>query len=146
MSLAILLCPIVARTTEEMLRLVPGSLREASLALGATREETIWRVVVPAALPGIATGVLLAVARVAGETAPLLFTALGFDGEAFNLDRPFPALPLKVFAYATSAEDTWRTQAWAGMLVLILLVLILNLSLRMVSARLARQMGSLRST
>lgn len=129
-ALGLLMCPIIARTTEEMLLLVPHALREASLGAGATRAQTIARVVLPAATTGIITGIILAVARVAGETAPLLFTALGYDGDVYDPLRPFPALPLKIFAYATSPEDDWKRQAWAGMLVLIVIILILNAVLR----------------
>ncbi len=131
LALALLMCPIVARTTEEMLLLVPNALREASLGAGATMAQTIWRVVLPAAMTGIITGVVLSVARVAGETAPLLFTALGYDGKDLNPTQPFPALPLKIFQYATSPEEEWKKQAWAGMLVLIALILILNAALRL---------------
>ena len=131
LALALLMCPIIARTTEEMLLLVPNAMREASLGAGATMAQTIWRVVLPSAMTGIITGVVLSVARVAGETAPLLFTALGFDGKQLNPMQPFPALPLKIFQYATSPEDEWKKQAWAGMLVLIALILILNAALRL---------------
>jgi len=127
--------PIIARTTEEMLRLVPDALREASLGAGATFAQTITRVILPAALSGIITGVVLSVARVAGETAPLLFTALGNDGAIYNPLLPFPALPLKIFIYATSADAQWQKQAWAGMLVLILLILVLNVAMRLSTRR-----------
>ncbi len=131
LALALLMCPIIARTTEEMLQLVPNALREASLGAGATMAQTIVRVVLPAAASGIITGVVLAVARIAGETAPLLFTALGSDALVLDPRKPFPALPLKIFSYATSAEDEWKRQAWAGMLVLIMVILILNVLLRL---------------
>jgi phosphate transport system permease protein len=133
LGLALLMCPIIARTTEEMLRLVPDALREASLGAGATTAQTIVRVVLPAAASGIITGVVLAVARVAGETAPLLFTALGNDGSVLDPRQPFPALTLKIFSYATSPEAEWKRQAWAGMLVLIVLILVLNLAMRTVA-------------
>jgi phosphate transport system permease protein len=117
----------------DLLRLVPDALREASLGAGATRAQTIMRVVVPAASAGIITGIMLAVARVAGETAPLLFTALGNDGNVFDPNRPYPSLTLKIFSYATSADDEWKRQAWAGMLVLIILIFVLNLLVRVFS-------------
>jgi phosphate transport system permease protein len=133
LALALLMCPIIARTTEEMLSLVPDALREASLGAGATRAQTIVRVVLPAAISGIVTGVVLAVARVAGETAPLLFTALGNDSSVLDPRQPFPALTLKVFSYATSPDEEWKRQAWAGMLVLIALILALNVTMRTVA-------------
>jgi len=135
LALALMMVPIIARTTEEMLRLVPDALREASLGAGATFAQTITRVILPAALSGIITGVVLSVARVAGETAPLLFTALGNDGAIYNPLLPFPALPLKIFIYATSADAQWQKQAWAGMLVLILLILVLNVAMRLSTRR-----------
>jgi phosphate transport system permease protein len=134
-ALGLLMTPIIARTSEEMLRLVPDSLREASLGAGATRAQTILRVVLPAASAGIVTGVMLAIARVAGETAPLLFTALGNDGDVYHLNQPFPALTLKIFQYATSPDDEWVRQAWGAMLVLIAIILVLNVLVRYVTKR-----------
>jgi phosphate transport system permease protein len=125
-ALACILAPIVARTTEEMVRLVPNSLREAALALGYQRWRTSLTVVVRAAGAGIVTGILVAVARVAGETAPLLFTALGNQFFSTRLLEPMAALPLQVYVYAIGPYDEWHRQAWAGALVLILLVLILG--------------------
>ena len=125
-ALACILAPIVARTTEEMVRLVPNSLREAALALGYPRWRTSLMVVVRTARNGIITGCLVAVARVAGETAPLLFTALGNQFFSTRLFEPMAALPLQVYVYAVGPYDEWHRQAWAGALVLILLVLILG--------------------
>ena len=125
-ALACILAPIVARTTEEMVRLVPNSLREAALALGYPRWRTSLMVVVRTARAGIITGCLVAVARVAGETAPLLFTALGNQFFSTRLLEPMAALPLQVYVYAVGPYDEWHRQAWAGALVLIVLVLILG--------------------
>ncbi len=144
--LGFMMCPIIARTTEEMLKLVPKALREASTGLGASKFQTLFRVVVPSASAGIITGVMLAVARVAGETAPLLFTVLGYDNEIVSvnssfpflhveLGHAFPSLTVKIYEYATSPEREWNRQAWAGMLILILLVLVLNVCVRWASTR-----------
>lgn len=122
--------PIIARTTEEMLCLVPGSYREASMALGATKARTILRVVIPSATGSIVTGIMLAIARVAGETAPLLFTALGSRLLTTNPNQPFPSLTVQIFNYATGPYKAQRDLAWAGILVLITLIFILNLSIR----------------
>jgi phosphate transport system permease protein len=130
MALAFIMIPIVARTTEEMLRLVPGSYREASMALGATKARTILRVVIPSATGSIVTGVMLAIARVAGETAPLLFTALGSRLLTMNPHEPFPSLTVQIFNYATGPYKSERDLAWAGILVLITLIFVLNLSIR----------------
>jgi phosphate transport system permease protein len=132
-ALAVILVPIVARTTEEMVRLVPNSLREAALALGYPRWRTSLSVVVRTAGAGIVTGCLVAMARVAGETAPLLFTALGNQFFSTDLTRPMAALPLQVYVYAVGPYDEWHRQAWAGALVLILLVLILGTAARLVT-------------
>lgn len=125
-ALACILAPIVARTTEEMVRLVPNSLREAALALGYPRWRTSLTVVARTARAGIVTGCLVAIARVAGETAPLLFTALGNQFFSTNLLQPIAALPLQVYVYAVGPYEEWHRQAWAGALVLILLVLLLG--------------------
>ena len=111
---------LVTRTTEEMIRLVPDTLREAALALGYPRWRTSLSVILLTALPGIVTGALVAVARIAGETAPLLFTAFGNQFWSTALDEPIAALPLQIFAYAISPYDEWHAQAWAGALVLII--------------------------
>ncbi len=140
MALAFIIVPIVARTTEEMLRLVPNSYREASIALGATKAGTIFRVVVPAATGSIITGIMLALARVAGETAPLLFTALGsrfmpfvIEGgipRQFTVSEPFPSLTVQIYTYATGPYPEQKRLAWAGILVLISLIFVLNLAIR----------------
>ena len=137
-ALAFIMVPIVARTTEEMLRLVPRSYREGSLALGANKAQTIFRVVLPSATGSLVTGVMLAIARVAGETAPLLFTALGSRLLATDLSQPFPALTLQIYTYATGPYPEQKRLAWAGILVLITLILILNLAVRLVVARTSR--------
>jgi phosphate transport system permease protein len=129
-ALAIILVPIVARTTEEMVRLVPNSLREAALALGYARWRTSFQVVVRTAAAGIVTGCLVAVARVAGETAPLLFTALSNQFFSTRILSPMAALPLQIYAFAIGPYDDWHRLAWAGALVLIALVLVLSLVAR----------------
>jgi phosphate transport system permease protein len=131
-ALGMILVPIVARTTEEMVRLVPNSLREAALALGYQRWRATLQVVVRSAASGIVTGCLVAVARVAGETAPLLFTALGNQFFSTRLTGPMAALPLQVYVYAQGPYDEWHRQAWAGALVLIVLILALSLIARAV--------------
>jgi len=134
-ALAMLMIPMVLRTTEEMIKLVPNSLREAALALGYPRWRTSLSIVVRTTLPGIVTGSLLAVARIAGETAPLLFTALGSQYLSFDLDQPMAALPLTVFTYATGPYEEWHRYAWAAALVLILVVLVLSVGARLATRR-----------
>jgi len=134
-ALGVIMLPVVTRTTEEMIRLVPGSLREAALALGAPPWRVILSIVLPTALGGIVTGALLAVARVAGETAPLLFTAFGNQFWSRSLIQPIAALPLQIFAYAISPYDDWHRQAWAGALVLVSLVLCLSVAARVLARR-----------
>ena len=134
-ALAVLMIPMVLRTTEEMIKLVPNSLREAALALGYPRWRASLGVVVRTTLPGIVTGSLLAVARIAGETAPLLFTALGSQYLSFRLDQPMAALPLVVFTYATGPFEEWHRYAWAAALVLIIVVLVLSLAARLATRR-----------
>lgn len=129
-ALGAMMIPLVTRTTEEMIRLVPNSLREAALALGYPRWRTSLSVILRTALPGIVTGALVAVARIAGETAPLLFTAFGNQFWSTALDEPIAALPLQIFAYAISPYDEWHAQAWAGALVLIVMVLLISLAAR----------------
>lgn len=129
-ALGLMVIPTVTRTTEEMIRVVPATLREAALALGYARWRTSLRVVLPTALGGIVTGVLLAIARVAGETAPLLFTAFGNQFWSVNLNQPIAAVPLQVFNYAISPYEEWHQQAWAGALVLIVLILVISLLAR----------------
>jgi phosphate transport system permease protein len=134
-ALAIIMIPIVARTTEESMRLVPLSMREAALALGITRWRAVVSVVIPGALTGIATGAMLGVARIAGETAPLLFTALGSTFGYNGLTKPIGALPLQIYRYATSPYQDWQQQAWAGAFLLIMLVLIISLAVRWLTRR-----------
>lgn len=137
-ALAFIMIPIVARTTEEMLRLVPKSFREGSLALGATRAQTIFRVVLPGAFGGIATGVVLAMGRIAGETAPLLFTALGSRLLTHNPAEPFPSLTLQIYTYATGPYPEQKRLAWAGILVLLAMLFVVNLAIRVIAIRHAR--------
>jgi phosphate transport system permease protein len=137
-ALAFIMIPIVARTTEEMLSLVPRHHREGSLALGATRGQTILRVVVPSALGGIATGVILAMGRIAGETAPLLFTALGSRLLTLDPSEPFPSLTLQVYSYATGPYPEQKKLAWAGILVLLAMLFVMNLAIRFAAHRHAR--------
>jgi phosphate transport system permease protein len=132
-ALAIMMMPIVARTTEEMIRLVPQSLREAALALGAP----VWRVslgvVLRAAAPGVATGAMLAIARVAGETAPLLFTALALNYMSTDLNQPMASLTFQIYYYAQSPYDEWHSMAWAATLVLVTIILALNIGVRLLA-------------
>lgn len=130
-ALAFLMIPMVMRTTEELVRLVPDSLREAALALGYSRWRTTLVVVLRTALPGIVTGALLAVARISGETAPLLFTALGSEYFSTDLQRPMAALPLVVYKYASGPYPEWHALAWTASLVLILVVLTLGIAARL---------------
>ena len=125
--------PTITKITEEMLKLVPQSLREASLALGVSRWKTTLKIVLKTASSGIVTGVLLAIARAAGETAPLLFTSFGNSFWQTSLDEPMAALPLQIFVYAISPYDDWHRQAWAGAFVLIFLVFVVNLLVRIVT-------------
>jgi phosphate transport system permease protein len=129
-AIGAMMIPLVTRTTEEMVRTVPQSLREAALALGYPRWRTSLQIVLRTALGGIVTGVLVAVARVAGETAPLLFTAFGNQFWSTQVTQPIAALPLQVFVYAISPYDEWHAQAWAGALVLIALVLVISVLAR----------------
>jgi phosphate transport system permease protein len=138
LALGIMMLPLVTRTTEELLLLVPSSLREGALALGATRARAVLTVVVPAAAPGIVTGVLLALARVAGETAPLLFTA--FNNRFFTMDvrEPISTLTVQVFTYAISPYQDWHRQAWAGALVLVAMVFTCSMLARLATGRMDR--------
>jgi phosphate transport system permease protein len=129
-ALAIMLIPMVTRTTEEMVRLVPRELKEGGLALGFTRWRTTLGIVLPAARSGILTGVLVALARIAGETAPLLFTAFGNPFWEWRLGQPVDALPVRIFQYAISPYEEWHQLAWAGSLLLIALVLAVSLAAR----------------
>jgi len=134
-ALGIIMISTIMRTTEEMLRMVPGTLREAALALGISQFRTIISIVLKTALPGIITGVLLAVARISGETAPLLFTAFGNRFWHQSLNQPIAALPLQIFVYAISPFDDWHRQAWAGALVLIVMIFLINFISRFVFRR-----------
>lgn len=133
MALGMIMIPLVMRTTEEVVLLVPSGYREAALALGIARWRAVLSIVARAALKGIITGILLALARVAGETAPLLFTALGNQFWNHNLSEPVAAIPLEIFNYAKSAYPDWIRQAWAGALVLLLLVALVNVSVRILT-------------
>jgi len=126
-ALAVMMVPLVTRATEEMIRTVPDALREAALALGYPRWRTSLTIVLRTALPGIVTAALVAVARIAGETAPLLFTAFGNQFWSASLAQPISALPLQIFSYAISPYDDWHAQAWAGALVLLALVFLISL-------------------
>ena len=137
-ALGFLMIPIVVRTTEELLRLVPGGLREGALALGATRGRAVFGVIVPAALPGILTGILVALARVAGETAPLLFTALNNRFWSTSLTQPIASLTVQVYTYAQSPYDDWHRQAWAGAFLLVMIILTLSIAARLAVRRLER--------
>ena len=137
-ALAVIMVPIVARTVEEVLRLVPVSLREAALALGAPRWKVILRVVLPTARAGVITAAVLALARSAGETAPLLLTALGNDFFSTDLLRPIGALPLQIYRYAVSPYDDWHTKAWGTSLVLVLVIGAIGLLLRVVARQRVR--------
>lgn len=132
-ALAAMMIPLVGRTTEEMIRLVPVSMREAALALGYTKWRTSLHVVLRTAMPGIVTGALVAVARIAGETAPLLFTAFGNPFWSLSPLQPIAALPMQIYTYAISPFDDWHAQAWAGALVLLGLVLVISLAARWVT-------------
>jgi phosphate transport system permease protein len=134
-ALAMLMIPMVMRTTEELIKLVPHSLREAALALGYARWRTSLSIILRTALPGIVTGSLLSVARVAGETAPLLLTALGSQYFSLKINQPMSALPLIVFQYATGPYQEWHRFAWAAALVLILVVLVLSVAARLATRR-----------
>ena len=134
-SLALIMVPIVARTTEEMLKLVPHSLREGALALGAPQWRVTLGVILPAAASGIATGAMLAIARVSGETAPLLFTAFGSRFFSTYLDRPISSLTVQIYNYAISPYDEWHAQAWAATLVLMTLILGINIIVRFLTRK-----------
>jgi phosphate transport system permease protein len=133
-----MMIPIITRTTEELLNLVPSTLREGALALGATRARAAFGVMVPAALPGIMTGILVALARIAGETAPLLFTSFNNQYFSARLDQPMASLTVQVYTYAISPYDDWHRQAWAGALVLVMFVFVFSVLARTVTRRLER--------
>lgn len=130
LALAVIMLPTITRTTEELLRLVPEQLREAALGLGVPKWRATIRVMLRTALPGVATGIMLAVARVAGETAPLLFTAFNNRFWSESLNEPTASLPVQIYTYAVSPYEEWHQQAWAAAFVLVAMVLILNVSAR----------------
>jgi phosphate transport system permease protein len=136
-----MMIPIVARTTEELLLLVPGAMREGALALGATRARAVFTVIVPAALPGIVTGVVLALSRIAGETAPLLFTAFNNRFLSTDLRQPISSATVQIYTYAVSPYADWHRQAWAAALVLVAFVFVCSVAARMVTARVQRLRG-----
>ena len=136
LALGVMMIPIIARTTEELLLLVPGTMREGALALGATHARAVFTVVVPSALPGIITGLVLALARIAGETAPLLFTSLNNKFFTTKLTQPMASLTVQVFTYASSPYQDWHRQAWAGALVLVAIVFTCSLLARFATRRL----------
>jgi phosphate transport system permease protein len=141
-ALSIIMIPIIARTTEESLKIVPMTLREASMALGVSRWRTVISVVIGTGKSGLATGIVLAVQRAVGETAPLLFTALGNTFFATSLFQPTAALPLLIYAYAISPFASWHAIAWGAALVLVLIMLALNLSVKLV---IGRKLGRVRA-
>lgn len=130
-ALMVIMIPVVARSTEEILKLIPPHIREAGLALGIPRWKVILRIVIPGSKAGIITGIMLAVARIAGETAPLLFTAFGNQFHSRSLNQATASLPVQIYTFAKSGFDDWERQAWAGSLVLVMFVLIVNLSTRL---------------
>jgi phosphate transport system permease protein len=135
LALALIMVPIIARTTEEMLRMVPLAHREASAGLGASKAETLWRVVIPSAKAGIITGIMLAIARVAGETAPLFFTAFGNDAMVYNPNRQTPSLTEQIYNYSQSDDPHWRAQAWTASLVLVSMVLVFSAAVRIATRK-----------
>lgn len=137
-ALGVMMLPLITRTTEELLRMVPMALREGAYALGATRSRAVFSVVLPAALPGILTGIILALARIAGETAPLMFTALNNQFWSTSLTQPMASLTVQVYTYAISPYDDQHRQAWAGALVLVAIVFLCSLLARVATRRLER--------
>ena len=137
-ALGFMMIPIITRTTEELLNLVPPTLREGALALGATRSRAAFTVMLPAALPGIMTGILVSLARIAGETAPLLFTAFSNRFWSTSLSQPIASLTVQIYTYAISPYDDWHRQAWAGALVLVSVVFTFSVLSRVVTRRLER--------
>jgi phosphate transport system permease protein len=131
-ALGLMMLPIVVRNTEEVLKLIPAYLKEASLSLGVPNYKTILKVVLPAGIPGIISGILLGISRIAGETAPLLFTAFGNPFLTFNIMKPMNSLPLLIFNYAMSPFEEWQTIAWGASVILILIVLLGNIISRLV--------------
>ena len=144
MALSFIMVPIIVRTTEEMVRLVPSNLREGSLALGASEWKTSFQVVLPAALNGLLTGIMLAVARAAGEAAPMLFTSFGNPFTNFDYAQPVATLPHLIYIYASSPYADWRAKAWTISLVLIAIVLLLNVLARLLVWWRSRRLGTVR--
>jgi len=138
LALGVMMLPIITRTTEELVRLLPTTLREGALALGATRGRAVFTVLLPAALPGIMTGVILAIARIAGETAPLLFTSFNNRYWSHSLTQPIASLTVQVYNYAIAPYEDWHRQAWAGALVLVAIVTGCSILARMATRRLER--------
>lgn len=134
-ALGIMMLPVIVRTTEETLKLVPGTLKEASLALGVPYYKTILKVILPAGLSGVLTGILLSIARIAGETAPLLFTAFGSPFMDVNILKPVNSMPLLIFNYATSPYPEWHALAWGASFVLVVFVLTLNILAKVISRK-----------
>ncbi len=135
LALAVIMIPIVARTTEEMIRLVPNSMREGALALGAPQWRVTWNIILPAASTGIATGAMLAIARITGETAPLLFTALNSRFYNVYLDQPMASLTVQIFNYATGPFEVEHAMAWAATLILVGLILLINITVRFLTRK-----------
>ncbi len=140
-ALGIMMIPIIARTTEEVLLLVPHTIREAALGLGIPQWRTVVSVVLPSAMSGVVTGIMLAFARIAGETAPLLFTALGNQFWNLDVNRPTAAMPLQIYVYALSAYDDWHQLAWTGALVLIGIIVITTVFFRFATSRGVKEAG-----
>jgi phosphate transport system permease protein len=134
-ALAIMMLPIIVRSTEETLKLLPASLKEAGFALGLPYQRVILRIILPCGFSGVISGIILAVARIAGETAPLLFTAFGNPFFSTNILKPMQSLPLLIFNYATSPYDEWHDLAWGAALILLLWVLLLNIITKITTRR-----------
>jgi phosphate transport system permease protein len=134
-ALAIMMLPILVRSTEETLKLIPSSLKEAGLALGMPYNKVILRIIVPCGMSGILSGVMLSIARIAGETAPLLFTAFGNPYRSMDITKPMESLPHLIFTYATSAYDDWHDMAWGASLILLVTVLFLNITTKIITRR-----------
>jgi phosphate transport system permease protein len=134
-ALAIMMLPIIIRSTEENLKLIPSSLKEAGLALGLPYQKVIMRIIIPCGFSGILSGIMLAIARVAGETAPLLFTAFGNPYLSTNVLKPMQSLPLLIFNYATSPYDEWHDLAWGASTILLIWVLLLNISTKLITRK-----------
>jgi phosphate transport system permease protein len=129
-ALSILMLPTIILTSEDAIRMVPARMRDAAIGMGATRTQTVWMVLLPTALPGILTGVMLAVARAAGETAPLLFTALGSTLWTTDVKSPMASLPVQIYSYSISPYEDWHQKAWAAAFTLVMLILLLNVTVR----------------